>query len=80
MLKMLLKIKYLSLSLLFLTFLLSEYRNCLCILDHPCRNFSFGLGRATNVVQGDSLKQMILINEIIIPEILRYIEIKKAKQ
>ena len=59
MLKMLLKIIYLSLSLAFLTFLLSEYWNCLCILDHPW-NFSFGLGGATNVVQGDSLKQMIL--------------------
>ena len=66
---MLLKIKYLSLSLSFLTFLLSEYRNCLCVLDHPL-NFSFGLGGATNVVQGDSLKQRSL-NEIIIPEILR---------
>ena len=77
MLKMLLKIKFLSLSLSFLTFLLSEYRNCLCVLDHPW-NLSFGLGGAANVFQGDSLKQMILINEIIIPEILRYIELKKA--
>ena len=59
MLKMLLKIKHLSLSLSFLTFLLSENRNCLCILDHPL-NFSFGLGGATNVAQGHSFKQMIL--------------------
>ena len=63
------KIKHLYLSLSFLTFLLSEYIKYLSILDHPW-NFSFGLGGATNVVQGDSLKQRSL-NEIIIPEILR---------
>ena len=69
MLKVLLKIKHLYLSLSFLTFLLSECINYLSILDHPW-NFSFGLEGATNVVQGDSLKQRSL-NEIIIPEILR---------
>ena len=59
MLKVLLKIKHLYLSLSFLTFLLSEYINYLSILDNPW-NFSFGLEGATNVVQGDSLKQRSL--------------------
>ena len=59
MLKLLLKIKHLSLSLSFLTFLLSEYRNCLCILDHPW-NFSFGLGGAAKRCSGRLIETEIL--------------------
>ena len=58
-LKLLLKIKYLSLSLSFLTFLLSEYRNCLFVLDHPL-NVSFGLGRAAKRCSGRLIETEIL--------------------
>ena len=57
-LKLLLKIKYLSLSLSFLTFLLSEYRNCLC--SRSSLKLRFRPGRGDKCCSGRLIEKEIL--------------------
>ena len=57
-LKLLLKIKHLSLSLSFLTFLLSEYRNCLC--SRTSLKLQFRPGRGSKCCSGRLIETEIL--------------------